>query len=360
MEGGVVKPWPALLAALLLTGCGGGVAAPPPTLIATDVPGEPLAFMNGEGGWVLSRIPPRFPYSVTIGPTFDVMSGAGGSTPFGCGITSRQGGYFSGPRGRLTCVSRQRDGQLRLAVLGNGQVSRVYDAAPVRDQFQVVAQASGRAGVTITTVSSTGDLIDSIALDRRWSPDQAVLLHTGRLALLHRTDGRCLWTVLERAADAYVVVSEAPADHAYHCHASSQGAGLFRDQISGQAYVRFRQPTSNALYRIDDNGQATPATRLTPDLARDMTSTDGADANLLTALNGSIYFRLSTEAGPIAGRYDTASGRTTTMPLTSPSGHWNDAARLTGFMLGEHGDTIRMALMQPRSGETVLRPMTTD
>ncbi|MGV9008890.1 hypothetical protein [Brevundimonas sp.] len=342
------------LAVATLAGCSSSGSAPP-VWIDTAKPGAELAFMRAEAGWKLSLSPPRFPYNIGVGPELEGLSGAGSPSAFGCGLTSLTSNYFSGRRGRLACLIGQADGRLLQATIGSSTVSRVHDATPIQGDRQVIAQFVGTAGPSILTLSPDGTVTNAVVLDRRWRPDQAVILRTGRIALSQRTEGRCTWYVLERRGATYSVVSETPADASNQCHASGSGGGILRDQVNGELYAHFGYPSENTLYKIDDNGARGPLQILTPDLAAGAPSGAG-DASLMIAHDGTIYFGLTTPAGPVLGRHTVTSGRTTFTDLTASTGRWQDTARLTGFIIGDDPAAAPLAaLMNLQTGETALR-----
>lgn len=321
---------------------------------ATRLPDGDLAFMHSEAGWRLSTAPPRFPYNSDTTPRFDGMSGAGSDAPFGCGLEPVKRGYFSVVRGRLICAMGRADGALHLRPIGRGVYTRVYDATAVSGPLTVIAHRYGQPQVAVMTVNSLGEPAVIGRLPERLRPDQTAVLPSGRVAVLHRDDGSCVWSVFAFEDGSVRETSRTPADHPYQCQSANFGARLIRDQVTGEAYLRMRHPAPNMLYRINDNGTSSPATLVTQDFAAGMTG----DPQLETALDGALYFALPTVSGPLAGRYDVASNRTGTVDLTSPTGRWQDTARLTGFMIGEEaGDPPRMTMMQPRSGETTLVSM---
>lgn len=328
----------------------------PPVWLETDTPGAELAFIQDGGKWSLSLSPPRFPYGTSIGPELEAVSQAGTPSTFGCGLTSVTSNYFSGRRGRLACLIGQADGRLLQATIGPSTVSRVHDATTIQGDRQVIAQFVGTAGPSILTLSPDGTVTNAVVLDRRWRPDQAVILRTGRIALSQRTEGRCTWYVLERRGETYSIVSESPASTSNQCHASSSRGGILRDQVNGELYAHFGYPSANALYKIDDNGARGPVQLLTPNLAAGAPSGAG-DASLMTAHDGTIYFGLTTPAGPVVGRHTMTSDRTTFTDLTASTGRWQDADRLTGFIIGDDSAAGPVAaLMDLRTGETTLSP----
>lgn len=339
-------------AALALAACANApVAADDP---ATRLPDEPVAFVHGEGGWRLSTVPPRFPYNAETTPRFDGLSGAGSPAAFGCGLEPVRRGYFSTTRGRLICAIGLADGGLRLWAVGSADYTRVYDATVVSGRRTVVAHQYGQTRVAVLTVTPEGEAAVIGRLPEQMRPDQAALLPSGRIAVLHRDGDACVWSVIAFEDGNPREIARAGADHRYQCQSSSSSARLIRDQVSGEAYVRMRYPAPNMLYRIRDNGAAGPATLVSDDFTGGRTG----DPQMETAIRGAVYFSLPNVAGAVAGRYDIASGRTGTMDLTSPTGRWQDAPRLTGFMTGEApGDPPRITLMDLRSGRTTLAPV---
>lgn len=318
---------------------------------AMRLPDEPVAFVHGEGGWRLSTVPPRFPYGAETTPRFDGLSGAGTPGAFGCGLEPVRRGYFSTVRGRLICAMGQADGGLRLRAVSSADYTRVYDAAVVSGRTTVVAHPYGQTRVVVMTVTPAGGAAVIGRLPEQMRPDQAALLPSGRIAVLHRDGDACVWSVFTIEDGNPRETARAGADHRYQCQSSSSSTRLIRDQVSGEAYIRMRHPAPNMLYRIGDNGAAGPATRVSDDFTGGRTG----DPQIETAIRSSVYFSLPNVAGPVAGRYDIASGQTRTMDMTSPTGRWQDAPRLTGFMIGEaSGDPPRMTLMDLRSGETTL------
>lgn len=343
----------AALAALTVGGCAGAVAAPETYDLETRRPGAELAFVRGTAGWRLSTVPPRYPYNSETTPRFDGLSGAGSDAPFGCGLEVVKRGYLSVVRGRLICAMGQADGVLQLRPIGRGDYTRVYDATAVSGPMTVIANQYGQRQVAVMTLDARGDIALIRRLPEGVRPDQAAVLPSGRVAVLHTDAGSCVWSVFAFEDGGVRETSRTEADHRYQCQSALSGGRLIRDQVTGQAYVRMKHPAPNMLYRIHDNGTGSPATLVTDDFTAGMTG----EPRLETALNGALYFTLATNSGPLAGRYDPASNRTETVDLTSPTGRWQDTARLTGFMVGEEaGDPPRMTLLQ-RSGETTLVSM---
>lgn len=341
-----------LVALFTLTGCASYLAEAYD--LTMNRPGAELAFMRGEAGWRLSTVPPLFPYNSEVAPRFDGMSGAGSDTPFGCGLGAVKAGYFSGARGRLVCAVGQTEGVVHLQPVGRGVYRRVYDATRMSGRLTVIAHPYGGQQAVVMTVIPGGEPSVTGRLPENLNPDQAAVLPSGRIAALHRDNGACVWSVFAFEDGVAREISRVSADHPFQCSSSSSGLRLLRDQATGEAYLRMRHPVSRMLYRIGDNGTQSPATLVTEDFAVGATS----DPDLETVLNGALYFRLHTASGQLAGRYHMASNRTGTVDLTSPTGRWQDAAQLTGFMVGEAAsDPPRMTLMDARSGETTLVAM---
>lgn len=334
------------MAALIcgLCACAGAPGAP-----ADDADVGAFVFLRKDSGWALSSAQPAYPYNAE--PRLQALSGAGGATPFGCGLTSVRSSYFFGARGELACVIRDADGRLRFRSLGQSEdFARVYDAAPALDGYTLIARPVGRRPARAIRLDVLGQVRESIDLPDE-APAEAVLLSTGRIALLRNDGAACQWTLVERQRSAFKTVAVVAADPAL-CHLSNSGGEVLRDQISGQAYLRSRRPSPNALYRLDDNGAASPATLAARDFAQDLATGGKVEAGLVTLHSGAVYFVAPTVAGPILGRHDLASGTTAITDLRAASGRWQDAERPYGFMVGPSlGPSPRAALMN-RAGQT--------
>ncbi|WP_312066081.1 hypothetical protein [Brevundimonas sp.] len=337
---------PAVMAALVcgLFGCAG---APDASVDKANV--GAFVFLRKEGGWALSRAQPAYPNNAE--PRLQALSGAGGATPFGCGLTSVRSSYFSGARGELACVTRAADGRLRFRSLGQGEdFARVYDAAPAPDGYTLIARPVGRRPSKVIRLDALGQVRESIDLPGE-APAEAVLLSTGRIALLRNDGAACQWTLVERERAAFKTVAVVAADPAL-CHLSNTGGEVLRDQVGGQAYLRSRRPSPNALYRLDDNGAANPATLAVRDFAEGLASGGKVEADLATLHGGVVYFVAPTEAGPILGRHDLASGTTAHTDLRAATGRWQDAERPYGFMVGPSLGPSPRATVMNRAGQT--------
>jgi hypothetical protein len=264
--------------------------------------------------------------------------------------------YFSGARGELACVTRAADERLQFRSLGQGAGwSRVYDAAPAPDGYTLIARPVGRQPARAIRLDAHGQVRESIDLPGD-APAEAVLLSTGRIALLRNDGAACHWTLVEREGAAFKTVAVVAADPAL-CHLSNFGGEVLRDQISGQAYLRSRRPSPNLLYRLDDNGAASPATLAAHDFAQDLATGEKVEADLVTLHDGAVYFVTPTAAGPILGRHDLASGTTSVKDLRAASGRWQDAERLYGFMTAPGlGPSPRAAVMNS-AGQTRVLPL---
>jgi len=352
----------ALVSALLAAAC----AAPAQQIqpLALDANGAEPVFLLNSGGWTLSPARPAFPLTESQ-PALGGISGAATASPFGCGLVDVHGGYFSGDRGRLACVSRGPDGRLRLTRLaGRVDYSRVYDAAPSDGGHVVIARPYKSRIAQVMTLSADGELLRSVELPDAydWSPDQIALLPTGRILVLTRTAGACEWRVLERSGDTFRTVSVTPADHVFQCQTASRGEEIIRDQASGQAYIRQFYPDKNALYRLDDNtdqGRG-PATLAVRDMAALLPLDVGSQPAMVTVLDGALYYEAPSVSGPIVVRYDLATERLSRTDLRAVSGRWLDAGRVQGLMLtGRAGDRMQVAVMTPTTAIEV-RPVARD
>lgn len=341
---------PAVMAALVcgLFGCAG---APDASVDKANV--GAFVFLRKEGGWALSRAQPAYPYNAE--PRLQALSGAGGATPFGCGLTSVRSSYFSGARGELACVTRAADGRLKFHSLGQSAgFAHVYDAAHGPDGYTLIARPIGRRPARAIRLDADGHVREVVDLPGD-APAEAVLLSTGRIALLRNDGAACQWTLVERERAAFKAVAVVAADPAL-CHLSNTGGEVLRDQVSGQAYLRSRRPSPNALYRLDDNGAANPATLAARDFAEGLATGGKVEADLVTLHGGAIYFAAPTEAGPILGRHDLASGTTTRTDLRAASGRWQDAERPYGFMTAPGLGLSPQAAVMNRAGQTRVLP----
>jgi len=316
-------------------------------LAQTDI--APSIFLRKAGVWALSSAQPGFPYNSE--PALQTMFGAAGESPFGCGLTAVRNGYFSGPRGGLTCASRAADGSLKLKEIQRGaHFARVYDAVPWENGFLVVAQPSGRAGAQAIFLDTDGDIQGTSILPGS-RPDQALIMPTGRIAVLRNEGRSCNWIVLERVEASFRPVAMIPADQPL-CHLSSFSGEALRDQASGQTYLRSRYPEPNALYQIDDNGAQSPATLVTVDFGADVDPDSSSDASYVTIHDGAVYFSSPTRAGPIIGRYDLETRNTTITDFRAPSGRWQNAERVYGFAMAQIiGPSPHVAVMN-QAGDT--------
>ncbi|QTC92595.1 hypothetical protein [Brevundimonas goettingensis] len=349
----------AIASALLVAAC----AAPTTRIepLRLDAQGAEPVFLHDAGGWTLSAARPVFPITERW-PALKGLSGAATAAPFGCGLADVHGDYFSGDRGRLACVSRGPDGRLRLIRPADRmEYSRIYDAAPADGGYVVVARPYRKRFARITTLSADGAVLRSIDLpdtDDRSSPDQIVILPTGRIVVLVRSAGTCEWRVLERGGDGFTQVSTTPADHAFQCQTQNHGGGgVIRDQATGQTWLRQFYPDKNALYRLDDNtaqGRG-PATLVVRDMAALLPMDVGSQPALVSVLDGALYFEAPSVSGPIVVRYDIAAEKLSRTDLRAASGRWRDAGRVQGLMLtGKAGDRMQVAVMTPSSAIEVL------
>lgn len=340
----------AMMAALVLALCG-CAAVPGPHVDKTDA--SAFVFLRKDGGWALSSAQPAYPYNAE--PRLQALSGAGGATPFGCGLMSVRSSYFSGARGELACVIRAADGRLRFRSLDQGEdFVRVYDAAPAPDGYTLIARPVGRRPSKAIRLDALGQVRESIDLPGE-APAEAVLLSTGRIALLRNDGAACQWTLVERERSAFKTVAVVAADPAL-CHLSNTGGEVLRDQVSEQAYLRSRRPSPNALYRLDDNGAANPATLAARDFAEGLATDGKVEADLVTLHGGSVYFVAPTEAGPILGRHDLARGTTAHTDLRAATGRWQDAERVYGFMTAPGLGLSPQAAVMNRAGQTRVLP----
>lgn len=331
----------ALIATIAAAGVIQSCAKPSEPLIETGI--APQVFLRKVGGWALSPAQPGYPYNSE--PALQTMFGAGGEAPFGCGLTAVRSGYFSGPRGELACATRAADGGLTLKTVQSGAYfARVYDAIPLQNGFVVVVKPFGRPAAKTIVLGLDGEFQASFTLPGS-APDEAVILPSGRIALLRDEGASCNWTILEQDKVAFRPVATTPADRSL-CHLSSFSGELLRDQVSGQAYLRSRYPEPNALYRIDDNGTRSPSTLVAADFGADVDPDLSTDASHVTIHDGAVYFNYPTEAGPIIGRYNLKTGATTRTDFRAPSGSWRDAERVYGFAIAEiFGSLPHVALM---------------
>lgn len=279
------------------------------------------------------------------------MFGAGGEAPFGCGLTAVSSGYFSGPRGGLACATRAADGGLKMWVVQRDPYfARVYDAVPLQNRFLVVVKPFGGPVAKTIFLDPDGEVQGTFNLPGS-APDEAVVLPSGRIAVLRSEGGSCNWTILERGKADFRPIATAPADRPL-CHLSSFSGEVLRDQTSGQAYLRSRYPEPNALYRIDDNGPRSPSTLVAADFGADVDPDSNSEASYVTIYDGAVYFNYTTQAGPIIGRYDLKTGDTTRTDFRAPSGSWHDAEQVYGFAIAKiFGSSPHVALMTS-AGET--------
>ncbi|WP_373255823.1 hypothetical protein [Brevundimonas sp.] len=322
-------------------------AQPSGHLIETDI--VPTVFLRKAGAWALSSAQPAFPYNSE--PVLETMFGAGGEAPFGCGLTAVRNGYFSGPRGGLACATRAADGRLELRGVQRGaHFARVYDAVPLQDGFLIVVKPFGVPAARTIFLDSDGEVQGTFTLPGS-APDEAVVLPSGRIALLHNEGASCNWTILERGNADFRPVATAPEDRSL-CHLSSFNGEALRDQMTGQAYLRSRRPEPNALYRIDDNGPRSPSTLVAADFGADVAPNSNSGASYVTIHGGAVYFSYPTQSGPTIGRYDLGTGETTRTVFTAPSGSLHDAEQVYGFAIAKtFGSSPHVALMN-RAGET--------
>jgi hypothetical protein len=346
----------AIVSALLVTAC----ATPTQQIqsLALDASGAEPVFLLKGSSWTLSPAHPTLP-NYGGSPGLRGMSGAATATPFGCGLVDVHGDYFSGDRGRLACVLRGADGRLSLIRLADRTpYYRVYDAAPADGGYMVIARPYRSRVVRIMTLSADGALLRSIELpdtSERY-PDQIAILSTGRIAVLKSGAEACKWHVLERSGEAFRTVSVTPADHRFQCQTSSRGVGIIRDQATGQAYLRQFYPDKNALYRLDDNGDARgPATIALRDIAATLPMDSGSDPDMVTVLDGALYFEAPSVSGPTVVRYDLATQKLSRTDLRAASGRWRDAGRVEGFVLGgKAGDQMQVAVLTPTTSIQIL------
>ena len=332
-------------------------AQPVRSIVAVGENGtSPVFVLRGEG-WVLSSSHPRFPYE-DEGLVFSGMSGAATATPFGCGLADIRYSYFAGQRGRLACVSRGPDGRLRLTrIADRTPYSRVYDAADGDGGHIVIARSHRSPVVRVMTLSGDGSVLRSVNLpfSADQSPDQVVILASGRLAALRKDGRNCEWVVLERAGPGFRTVSVSPADHLFQCQSHARGTGVIRDQFTGDAYLRQYAPDKNALYRIGDNGDASPATLAVRDIAATLPMDAGSQPRLVTVLNGALLFEAPSVAGPVIVHYELVTGRLSRTDLRASSGRWSDSGRVHGFMLaGPAGDGVQVVVMTPTATTEIL------
>ncbi len=352
----------AIVSALLVSACAAPVQQIQP--LALDANGAEPVFLLNSGSWTLSPARPALPLTETR-LALGGMSGAATAAPFGCGLADVHGGYFSGDRGRLACVSRGADGRLRLIRLsGRTDYSRVYDAAPSDGGYVVVARPYKSRAAQVMTLSADGELLRSVQLPDiyAWSPDQIAVLPTGRILVLTRTADACEWRVLERSGETFRTVATTAADHVFQCQTSNRGGEIIRDQATGQAYLRQYYPDKNGLYRLDDNtdqGRG-PATLAVRDMAALLPMEAGSQPAMVTLLDGALYFEAPSASGPIVVRYDLATRTLGRTDLRAASGQWHDAGRVHGLMLtGKANDRIQVAVMSPR-GAIEVRPVAED
>ncbi len=327
-----------------LSACASAPAAP-----ARDADVGAFVFLRKDSGWALSSTQPAYPYNAE--PRIQALSGASGATPFGCGLMSVRSGYFSGARGELACVTRAADGRLRFLGLGQGaDFTRVYDAAPAQDGYVLIARPTGRRPAHLISLNAQGQ-VQAVEILPGDAPAEAILLSTGRIALLRREDGACQWTLLAPGPSGFSSAAVVVAD-LHLCHLSSSGGAVLRDQVSGQAYLRDRQTAPNALYRLDDNGAASPATLAVRDFTEALAPGVEAESDFVTLHGGAVYFVAPTEAGPVIGRHDLAAGTTIRTDLRASSGRWQDAERIYGFMTAPGLGPSPQAAVMNSAGQT--------
>jgi len=343
----------ALLSALLLAACGGPGLTPRPVEIVPA--GADQALTRWSNGWRLSKAPPRFPYnSETV--VFAGMSGAGTGAPFGCGVEYAPAGYFSMARGPLVCVFGQPDGALRLASVGDGLHYRVFDAAPTAGGLTVVTAPLG-GGLMVLTLSPQGEVLGRKRLPRP-TPDQAVILPSGRLVVVEREPGGCFWTVVDLADEAPRQVSKTPADHSYQCQSSSSARGVLRDQTTGEAYLYFDHPTPRRLYRIEEPGRAGPAALAALDIAAGTPLNENSDPGILTINDGTLLFSAGRNAsfGPRIGVHDLRRDRGGYIDLPgSGSSQAGDNPTVSAFLAPtDRGRPARLVIQHPRTGHSTI------
>ncbi|GEM_PF-1811643 len=341
----------AVLAALLLAGCGGSAVTPPPVEV---VPAGERALMRWENGWRLSLAPPRFPYNQET-VVFDAMSGAGTSAPFGCGLEARQTGYFAIRRAPLICAAGRLDGALRVAPVGDDLHTRVLDAAPTQDGLTVLTTRAG--AIAVITLSPEGDIRRQTLLPYR-GVDQAVILPSGRLVVLSREADGCAWTTFDLTGEAPRELSRSPADHPWQCQSAHSARTVIRDQTTGEAYLHFDHPGPRLLYRIGEPGPGGPAVLAAADIADGVPLTEGSDPRLLTVNDGVLLFSAGRNGtfGPRIGVRDLAAGRGGYVDLPgSGSSHPSANTRIIAFMPpGVPGAAPRVVLMHPHTGHSTI------
>ena len=334
----------ALVATLTFAGVFQASAWPAAQVVANDTVGS--VFLRKEVGWVLSSAHPTYPYNRE--PRLQTMFGAGGETPFACGLTSLRNDYSSGPRGELACVNRSAGGDPYLRVIQGGYYfTRVYDAAPLQAGFAVLALPFGGSQASVILLSNSGDVQGTLTIPGG-IPDQAIVLASGRFALLRNEGGTCSWTILERVESRFWIVATVPYGR-QGCSISRGSDETLRDQKSGQVYLRSRYPRPNALYRIDDTELRSPATLVTIDFAADVETEATSDASHVMVHDGAVYFNVPTPGGPIIGRYDLAAQSTTRLDLRASSGRRQDADRVYGIAISQTiGPEPKVILMDER------------
>ena len=351
--GGIELNRLAALAALLLAACGGSAVAPPPVEI---VPAGERALMRWENGWRLSLAPPRFPYNrETV--VFDGMSGAGTGAPFGCGVEYGTGSYLSVARGPLLCATGQPGGGVRVARVGGALHSRVLDAVSMPDGLTVVTTRTGGVAAAVITLSPEGDIRRETLLPER-GMDQAVILPSGRLAVLRREADGCFWTVFDLAGEAPRPLSRTPADHAYQCQSAHSARTVIRDQITGEAYLYFDHPGPRRLYRVGEPGPGGPAVLAAADIAEGVPLNEGSDPRLLTVNDGVLLFTAGRNEtfGPRIGVRDLATGRSGYVDLPgSRSSDPSANGRVIAFMPpAALRESPRVVLQHPRTGYSTI------
>lgn len=322
-------------------------AKPSAHLVEPDI--VTTVILRKAGVWALSSAQPGYPYNSE--PVLQTMFGAGSEAPFGCGLMAVHTGYLSGPRGGLACTTPTFDGRLMLRRIQRGaNFARVYDAVPLQDGFLIVVKPFGGPGAKTIFLDPDGEVQGTFTLPGS-VPDEAVVLPSGRIALLRSEGASCNWTILERGKADFRPVATAPEDRPL-CHLSSFGGEALRDQTSGQAYLLSRYPEPNALYRIDDNGPRRLSTLVAADFGADVDPDSNSGASFVTIHDGAVYFNYPTQAGPIIGRYDLKTGDTKRTDFRAPSGSWHDAEQVYGFAIAKiFGSSPRVALMTS-AGET--------
>lgn len=238
----------AALATALLAGCATYTAEP--YALETATPGAEVAFMLDEyGNWGVHRIPPRAPYNQERPPSgMTAAWGMGTAAPVACGLGAVKTGYFSGARGRLVCAIDDGSSRLRVQPIGKNVYVDVHDVVRGPDGLSVLGDLYG-GGLQLLNLTPDGGILGAARLPVQVTPDQAVLLPSGRVAALQRqaSTRACVWTVYAFEGATARAVSETPADGCFD-------GQMMRDQVTGAIYFQ-KDYLEPSLVRLNENAE---------------------------------------------------------------------------------------------------------